>query len=72
MLTVPPTLLDVLELSAGARVEIGIEEGRLIIAPRTRPSYTPEELLAQCAAAAPGDDADQAWLDAWPVGKELL
>ena len=72
MLAVPPALLDVLELGAGARVEIGIEEGRLIIAPRTRPSYSLEELLAQCDATAPGDDADQAWLDARPVGNELL
>ncbi|MDE0681067.1 MAG: antitoxin [Gammaproteobacteria bacterium] len=72
MLAVPPALLDVLELGAGARVEIGIEEGCLIVAPRKRPSYSIEELLAQCDATAPGDDADQAWLDTQPVGNELL
>ena len=72
MLAVPPALLDVLELRAGARVNIAIEEGRLIVAPRTRPSYTLEELLAQCDETAPADDEDRAWLDAKPVGKELL
>ena len=72
MLAVPPALLDVLELRAGARVNLGIEEGRLIVAPRTRPSYTLEELLAQCDETAPADDEDRAWLDAKPVGKELL
>ncbi len=72
MLAVPPALLDVLELRAGARVNLGIEEGRLIVAPRTRPSYTLDELLAQCDETAPADDEDRVWLDAKPVGKELL
>ena len=72
MLAVPPALLDVLELRAGARVDIGIEDGRLIVAPRTKPSYTLDELLAQCDETAPADHEDRAWLDARPVGNELL
>ena len=71
MLAVPPALLDVLELRAGANVRIGIEDGRLIVALRPRPRYTLEELLAQCDENA-ADDADHAWLEAQPVGKELL
>ena len=72
MLAVPPALLDVLELRAGARVDVGIEEGRLIVAPRTRIRYTLDELLAQCDESAPSDEADRAWLEDKPVGKELL
>ena len=72
MLAVPPTLLDLLKLGAGARVDIGVENGRLIVAPRTRPSYSLKELLAQCDETAPPDDGDRAWLDASPVGNELL
>ena len=72
MLAVPPALLDVLELSAGAKVDIGIEEGRLIVTPRARPVYTLEELLKQCDEAAPADQGDRAWLEAKPVGNELL
>ena len=72
MLAVPPALLDLLRLGAGASVDIGIEEGRLVVAPRTRPSYSLEELLAQCDENAPLDDADRAWLEARPVGNELL
>ena len=72
MLAVPPALLDVLELRAGARVDVGIEEGRLIVAPRTRGRYTLDELLAQCDETAPADEADRAWLEDRPVGKELL
>ena len=72
MLAVPPAVLDVLELRAGASVDIGIENGRLIVAPRTRPSYTLDELLAQCDGTAPADDEDRSWLEAKPVGNELL
>ena len=72
MLAVPPALLDLLRLGAGASVDIGVEDGRLIVAPRTRPSYSLKELLAQCDENAPVDDADRAWLDARPVGNELL
>ena len=72
MLAVPPALLDLLRLGAGASVDIGVEDGRLIVAPRTRPSYSLKELLAQCDETAPDDDADRAWRDARPVGNELL
>ena len=72
MLTVPPALLDVLELRVGARVDVGIEEGRLIVAPRARPSYTLDELIEQCDASDPADGSDRAWLEAKPIGNELL
>ena len=72
MLALPPALLDLLELRAGSSVDVGIEQGRLIVAPATHPSYTLDELLARCDETAPGDDVDRAWLEAEPVGNELL
>ena len=72
MLAVPPALLDLLELRAGARVDMGIEKGRLVVAVRTRPRYTLDELLAQCDPTTPADDEDRTWLEAKPVGNELL
>ena len=71
MLAVPPALLDVLKFRAGTRVRIWIEDGRLVVAMRTRPRYTLEELLARCDRNAV-DDEDGAWLAARPVGQELL
>ena len=72
MLAVPPALLDVLELRVGAKVEIGVEDDHLIVAPRRRPNYTLDELLAQCDETAADEDEDRAWLEAGPVGDELL
>jgi hypothetical protein len=40
--------------------------------PRTKPSYTLDELLARCSRrAARPDKEDRAWLDLPPVGREL-
>lgn len=71
MLAVPPALLDLLELGVGAKVDIAVENGRLIVEARKRPSYSLEELLAQCDEVAPSAE-DRAWIDAKPVGNELL
>ena len=72
MLAVPPALLDLLKLGAGAKVDIGVENGRMIVVPKTRPSYSLEELLAQCDESVSADEGNRAWLDSRPVGNEQL
>lgn len=72
MLAVPPALLDVLQLGAGAKVGLAVEDGRLVIEPRPRRRYSLEDLLAQCDATAPMDEQDREWLESGPVGDELL
>jgi antitoxin ChpS len=72
MLAVPPPLLEVLHLSIGAKLGLTVDNGRLVLDPVARPHYTLEELLAQCDASAEISAEDQQWLDAGPVGNELL
>jgi antitoxin ChpS len=72
MLAVPPALLDVLHLAVGAKVELVIDNGRLVVEPIARPCYSLDELLAQCDASAEVSAEDREWLDAKPVGSELL
>ena len=72
MLAIPPALLDLLQLGVGAKLDIDVENGRLIIQPKTRPRYTLDELLAQCDETAALSAEDRAWIDAKPVGNELL
>lgn len=72
MLAVPPALLDVLQLSAGAKVGLAVDNGRLVVEPKARPRYTLDELLAQCDPAAEPSPEDREWLDDKPVGDELL
>ncbi len=72
MLAVPPALLNLLKLGVGTPVDIGVENGRLIVQPQICPSYTLDQLLAQCDQVDTPSDEDLAWLDAKPVGEELL
>jgi len=72
MLAVPPALLDLLHLQAGAKVEIAVESGKLVIEPQTKPRYTLKELLAQCNPKARCTKEEREWLDSPPVGGELL
>jgi len=72
MLAVPPALLKALRLHAGSRVEVAVDQGRLIIEPSSLPHYTLKELLVQCDATAETSAEDQAWIDDGPTGNELL
>ena len=72
MLTVPRAFLDQLHLRAGVTVGLAVEHGCLIVNPNPRPRYTLDELLAQCDASADISEEDREWLDARPVGGELL
>lgn len=72
MLAVPRALLDVLEVGAGSSVDLDIDGGRLIVAPRRLPRYSLEDLIAQCDRTGPPDDEDRDWIDGAPLGRELL
>jgi antitoxin ChpS len=61
-----------MRLEAGATVQLALEGDQLVIQPQQKPRYTLDQLLAQCDAGAPLPDEDRAWLDAPPVGRELL
>ena len=74
MLAVPPAMLDQLHLKAGAAVglAVDVEGGRLVVEARPRPRYTLEELLAKSDYSQPMPPEDREWLDAPPVGRELI
>lgn len=72
MLAVPPALLDVLHLTVGAKVEIAVDNGRLVVEPKARLRYTLDELLAQCDSSAELTSDVREWIDAKPVGGEII
>jgi antitoxin ChpS len=72
MLTLPPVLLDQLHLQAGATVGLAVEGERLVMQPRPKPRYTLEELLAASDYSQPLTPEEREWIDAPPVGRELL
>jgi len=72
MLAVPPALLNLLRLKAGATVAVEVENGRLIVEPQPRPHYTLDELLSASDYSQPQTPEDRDWIDAPAVGRELL
>ncbi|WP_330083386.1 AbrB/MazE/SpoVT family DNA-binding domain-containing protein [Methylocystis iwaonis] len=72
MLALPPAIRDLLNLKAGATVGVSVEDGKLVIAPASKPRYTLGDLLAQCDAQSESSEEDRAWLGDEPQGSELL
>lgn len=72
MLAVPPALLDVLQLTAGAKVGLAVDNGRLVIEPAARPRYTMAELLAASDYSEPQPADEREWVDSPAVGGELI
>lgn len=74
MLAVPPAILDLLHLQAGATVSITVVDGRLVVEPKPRPRYTMTELLAEAEASGeyPLPAQEREWIDAPALGKELI
>ena len=72
MMVVPPAFLDLLNLQAGATVGKVVKNGRLVVDPKPRLRFSLDELLAQCDASAELSAEDREWVDAAPVGRELL
>lgn len=71
MLAVPPAILDMLGLQPGAKVDLAVEDGRLVIAPQPRHRYTLDQLLSQCDGAEPTEE-EREWLVGPATGSELL
>lgn len=72
MLAIPPALLDVLHLSAGAKVELAVDNGRLLVEPKARPRFTMAELLAASDYSQPQAPEEREWVDAPAAGDELI
>lgn len=71
MLAVPPALLDLLHLKAGASVGVAVDGERLIVEAAPRPRYTLDQLLAASDYPSERSPEEREWLDAPLVGREL-
>lgn len=74
VMTVPAPARDALHLVVGMEMSVSVEGRRLVLEPMKpmRPKYTIDELIAKCDLSAPFPDEAREWIDAPPVGRELL
>ena len=69
---IPVQLLKELDMNLGDKLDVKVENGSLVITPKSvKPKYTLEELLAQCDDSAPMPETLVEWDSAQPVGNEL-
>ncbi|MCI5850381.1 MAG: antitoxin [Sutterellaceae bacterium] len=72
MLAVPPALLETLSIGSGTKVGLTVKNGSILVKPCRKPHYTLAELIAECDENAEPPSPDETWLNAPPVGKEIL
>jgi antitoxin ChpS len=70
VMAIPKRLLELVHLKVGSQVNIDIQQGKLIVAPIKKKSYTLAQLLAQCDTSLPISKEEREWLDAPAVGLE--
>jgi antitoxin ChpS len=72
MFAIPKPILEGLGLSPNSQVGLSMSDGRLIVDPHPRPRYTLAGLIEQCDLSAPATEESREWLEAEPVGREIL
>ena len=72
MLGALPAVLEQLNLQAGASVGLTIDQGPLLVEPKSRPRYTMAELLAASDYSHPQLAAEREWIDVPAIAGELL
>lgn len=73
IMTIPQEILRLIDLSAGTKVDMNIHDGKLVIEPKEKPGYSLAELLTTCTEENMAlTEEDRAWLEAKPLGKEIL
>lgn len=70
VIAIPKRLLEMVQLQAGSKVEINVEQGHLVVIPQKKRRYLLSELLAQCDPSLPLTVEEQEWLEIPAVGLE--
>ena len=72
MMALPPALLEMLQLKVGATVGLAVADGLLLVDPKPKQHYTLQELLDKSDFSETQAPHERAWVDAPPVGGELI
>lgn len=72
IVSIPKTIVQMLGLSVGSKLDITVEENRIVLTPASDEELSLESLLKgspkECFMVT---DEDRAWINAKPVGREI-
>jgi antitoxin ChpS len=71
-MTIPKAIVDELGLKPDTKVDLAVEDGKLVMRANRRPKYKLADLLAQCDPDAPRDPELDEWFNAPSVGNEII
>jgi antitoxin ChpS len=71
-MTIPKSIVQELNLKADAKVDLTVEDGKLVVRTNNRPKYKLADLLAQCDPNAERTPEELEWLDAPLIGNEII
>jgi antitoxin ChpS len=70
-MTIPKSIVEELNLKADAKVDLTVEDGKLVVRTNNRPKYKLADLLARCDPNAEQTPEELEWLNAPSVGNEM-
>jgi antitoxin ChpS len=70
VIAIPKRLLEMVQLQAGSKVDINVEQGHLVVIPQKKIRYMLSDLLAQCDPSLPLTVEEREWLEIPSVGLE--
>ena len=70
VMAIPKRILEMAQLQSGAQVDIDVQDGKIVIAPK-KPRYTLAGLMAQCDLSQDLGAEESEWLDAPAAGEEF-
>jgi len=70
VIAIPKRLLEMVQLQAGSKVEINVEQGHLVVIPQKKKRYKLSDLLTQCDPSLPLTVEERDWLEMPAVGLE--
>ncbi len=68
---IPPALLEALGTPVGQSITLTGQSGSIQLQP-VAPRYTLGELLGKCDPSMPLSEEERAWVDARPIGREMI
>lgn len=70
VIAIPKRLLEMVQLKAGSKVDINVEQGHLVVIPQKKRRYMLSDLLAECDPSLPLTVEEREWLELPAVGLE--
>lgn len=72
VIAIPKRIVELVHLKIGSKVNIDVQEGKLIVEPQKSPYYTLSELMGSCNLKKTLSKEEKSWLNEGTTGLEEI